>query len=197
MPTGYTAKLMEKGESFEEFIMSCARAFGACITLRDESHDVPIPDEFKPSDYYKTHMAERATTLAQLEAMTNEERIRFGVSTRDSQINNYREYLQRHRDENVRLLEMRSKVLAWNPPSSDHVELKNFMLQQIEVSTDTGDYWEKALADVERAEPYEFYAKAVEEARHGVEYAKEEYAKELERVAGRNKWIRQLRESLK
>jgi hypothetical protein len=35
MPTGYTAELIEKGMEFNDFVLTCARAFGACIELRD------------------------------------------------------------------------------------------------------------------------------------------------------------------
>ena len=34
MPTGYTYKIGE-GASFKEFVMACARAFGACVEMRD------------------------------------------------------------------------------------------------------------------------------------------------------------------
>jgi hypothetical protein len=58
MPTGYTAKLMEEGQSFPEFAMRCARNFGALIMMRDESLDVPIPEQFEPSDYYRKKLSE-------------------------------------------------------------------------------------------------------------------------------------------
>ena len=36
MPTGYTHELHEGEEiSFEKFVMSCARAFGALVLMRD------------------------------------------------------------------------------------------------------------------------------------------------------------------
>ena len=49
MPTGYTSKIYEGKENVtgKSFIMDCARGFGACISMRDESSDTPIPEEFK------------------------------------------------------------------------------------------------------------------------------------------------------
>ena len=58
MPTGYTATLMEKGQTFQEFIMGCARAFGALIEMRDSPNDAPIPDKFEPSDYHAKRLIE-------------------------------------------------------------------------------------------------------------------------------------------
>ena len=56
MPTGYTSKIAD-GIGFKDFALSCARAFGACIEMRDDPSDKPIPNEFKPNDYHKKRMA--------------------------------------------------------------------------------------------------------------------------------------------
>ena len=41
---------MNEGQDFKSFAMTCARAMGACVTIRDEPFDAPIPT-IKPSDY--------------------------------------------------------------------------------------------------------------------------------------------------
>ena len=86
MPTGYTAKLMEKGKSFDEFVLFCARAFGACIDMRDEDMNAPIPEQFQPSAYYQKSVDENSAELTRLESMTNEERLAFGAKTRADRI---------------------------------------------------------------------------------------------------------------
>jgi len=54
MPTGYTAAVQDGTiKTLSEYAMSCARAFGATITMRDEPSDAVIPDEFTPSPYHK------------------------------------------------------------------------------------------------------------------------------------------------
>ena len=53
MPIGYTSKLHDGDQPFNEFIMSCARAFGALVTMRDDPNDAPIP-EFEVSEYSVT-----------------------------------------------------------------------------------------------------------------------------------------------
>ena len=74
MPTGYTAAIKD-GISFNEYALSCARAFGALIMMRDEPADAPIPDEFKPSDYHFKKIEEAKAELARLRAMSPDEAV--------------------------------------------------------------------------------------------------------------------------
>ena len=47
MPSGYTEGVASgKVTEFKEYALLCARAFGACISLRDEPLSLEIP-EFK------------------------------------------------------------------------------------------------------------------------------------------------------
>jgi len=86
MPTGYTAKLMESGQTFQDFVMQCARAFGACVMMRDDPMDAPIPERFEPSDYNVKRLAEAKAELVKLQAMTNDEKIAFGESKKAESI---------------------------------------------------------------------------------------------------------------
>lgn len=64
MPTGYTADVADgKITDFVEYALQCARAFGACIMLRDEPISSEIP-EFQPSDYNANALAEAEKTLS-------------------------------------------------------------------------------------------------------------------------------------
>jgi len=73
MATGYTLDV-EKGISFEKFIMKCARGFGACVTLRDSS--APIPEKFEPSPYHKNKIANIKREITKLKDMTPFEALR-------------------------------------------------------------------------------------------------------------------------
>ena len=59
MATGYTHAI-EKGISFETFALTCARAFGACINLRDEpGSTLPTVDNIvDDTPYHKESLAE-------------------------------------------------------------------------------------------------------------------------------------------
>ena len=82
MPTEYTHYIKD-GISFKEFALKCARAFGACITMKEDPMDVEIP-KFKPDTYY--HKRLKATlkkwkeldniTVAEAELMAEEEYLR-------------------------------------------------------------------------------------------------------------------------
>lgn len=196
MPTGYTAKLMKSGQAFPEFIMGCARAFGALIEMRDSPNDAPIPDKFEPSDYNAKRLIEAREELAKLKAMSAEERAAFGESAKAGDIERSREYIEEALAENSRLEDMAAQVRAWTPPTKDHQGLKNFMLQQIDVSKNDVDYLERFMAE-EQAKPVTaYYVEAVSSAARDMKYHAEENAKEVERTNSRTEWVQQLRASI-
>jgi hypothetical protein len=189
---------METGETFPEFALRCAHAFGALATLRDEPSDAPIPIflEFKPSPYYTESLKKHKAELARLQSMKIDERTLFGVEAKQKQIEQHRAWLAKNKTENQRLDEMAEKVAAWMPPSSDHQGLKKFMLQQIDVSRNGTEYIEWEIVKATAKAPSSYYVAAVIAEEHGVAYCEEELAKEIERTDGRNLWVKQLRESL-
>lgn len=196
MPTGYTADLMEKGQTFKEFIMRCARNFGACIMMRDEPFDAPIPEEFKPSDYHPKEFDKAQKELERLLAMNNEEKVQFGIDERAKEVDRYSAWLLKEEEQNRRLKAMRRSVQDWEPPTSDHKGLKEFMLDQIRISMNDTNYIKEQLNIANAKAPVSYYADAVGNAERDILYHKEEHGKEIERTEGRNRWIRQLRESL-
>lgn len=195
MPTGYTASIKD-GITFEQFVIGCARAFGALIMMRDEPSDAPIPEQFEPSDYHLRKLSETKAELAELTHLSPE-------------ACEHRAALEYHDGETRRLVrlseisELRLKYEAmldgvneWVPPSDEHRGLQAFMRQQItesinfdcepgfyaqETTRYTGERWlelrrEKLQADIA--------------------YHEQQHAEEVERTNQRNEWIRLLRESL-
>jgi hypothetical protein len=75
MPTGYTEGV-SKGEitDFKVYALRCARAFGACVMLRDEPVTDEIP-EFEPSDYHQKRLKEAQTQLAEFNAMLDADKL--------------------------------------------------------------------------------------------------------------------------
>jgi len=196
MPTGYTEKLMKSGQTFPEFIMGCARAFGALIEMRDSPNDAPIPDKFEPSDYNAKRLIESREELAKFKAMSGEERAAFGETAKAEDVARKQGYLEKAIVENNRLEDMAAQVRAWTPPTKDHQGLKDFMLQQIDVSKNGVDYLEESLAEAQAKPASAYYVEAVSSAARGIKYHTEENAKEIERVNGRTEWVQQLRASI-
>jgi hypothetical protein len=74
MPTGYTSDLYGgKEQDFRSFALSCARAFGALITMRDDPVDTPIPERFEPSTYSDRELSRAQDRLIELSDLTEAE----------------------------------------------------------------------------------------------------------------------------
>ena len=191
MPTGYTHELATNGQSFPDFVKTCARAFGALILLRDLPLSADIPTDQKPDDYYFTSLATAEQELARWNAMTTEEKLNKLRADHEESKQQTFEHRLSVLAENARLATMADKVRAWTPPSKDHQGLKDFMLQQIETSMNGTDHWEPVVFKEEGA-----IEEKTERLESRVARAKKSLEEELERVNERNRWVRLLVESL-
>lgn len=197
MPTGYTAELMEKGMPFNTFVMQCARAFGACVEMRDESLDVPVPDKFEPDPYHTKALIEAQEELRNLKLMNAHEQLAYGERRRASAIRSAREAHKRYLAEDARLLAMKAEVLKWEPPSAEHEGLKKFMLEQIEVSLHGKYNGSESLQHALESIPLDYYRQAVQAAKDNIAYHKKGQLEENKRAAERTKWVQTLKKSLK
>jgi hypothetical protein len=184
---------MEKdGYEFKDFALQCARAFGALVTMRDEPMDAVIPDEFQPSEYRAKALAEANADVQRLGSMAAAERDAFGRE----QVNRRAEYartaMEKDKRENERLDAMAAQVALWKPPSTDHEEMKSFMLQQLSVSRNDLSYHERPG----ETDPLKVWNDSLAAAVRGVEYHTVEMAKEKERAESRTNWVRLLKSSL-
>ncbi len=196
MPTGYTANIGDKDITFKQFVWSCARNFGALVMMRDDPNDAEIPEEFKPSNYHKESLEKAYRELKDLDQISEKEATLKSIEECNEKNKQEKEYEKKKLILKNKYLAMLEKVKAWNPPSPDHENLKKFMISQIEESIDfdckvypnktnmplSGKDWLKEKRDHILWE---------------IEYHTKEDREECERVAGRNLWLKQLRESLK
>ena len=195
MPTGYTATLCEKGQSFNDFVLTCARAMGACVMMRDDPLGPDIP-EFKPTDCYAKELKEAKARLRKLRSMDETAATAHGAKLRNEKIKLYEDMIARSEEQNRRLAEMKIAVESWAPPTGDHDGLKKFMLDQIATSYDETTYYADALRDAKRISPSLYFEHAVAEAERDIVRMDEENAKEVERTNARNAWVRELKASL-
>lgn len=193
MSTVYTAEI-EKNISFNDFIMGCARAFGALITMRDDPPSAKIPDQFEPSPYHSKRLSEARVELKKLQHMSLAEASAIAIKEFNTTVASHNITIAEENKLREKYSSMLSKVEQWTPPTQDHTELKSFMRKQIQESIEfdchsthhspklkTGAKWLK-----------ENIAKTLKD----INYHETEFQKDTEIAKSRTLWIKQLRESL-
>lgn len=196
MPTGYTHDIKD-GISFKTFALNCARAFGACVELRDApSGSAHIPEAFEPSDYHLKAAEKARGDLAALEAMTTAELERGAAKTYDDAETNRVMRLREIAEQRAAYEAMLAKVRAWSPPTEEHKGLHQFMAEQIieSIRFDCGgDYYDTPTA---RMTGSEWASQRRAGLTRDVEYHTKNYAEEVTRAKGRTAWVTALRASL-
>lgn len=197
MPTGYTHAVQEgKITTLREFALTCARAFGATIMMRDDPADKPIPEAFEPeTKYYDEGIAEARATLAEVAALRDDQ-------CEDRAAHEFDEALKRHVErgaertrQKARYQEMLGKVERWEVPD-DIRSLRDFMLEQLRSSIDFD------CSESYRPEPpirktaQQWREATLAEASRALARYEQSRQEEIDRTAGRNAWIKSLRDSL-
>lgn len=194
MSTGYTYFLINGEEkSFYEFALTCARAFGACVTLRDEPMGIEIP-EFKPSKYHIEHLEKAQEELKKLRDMTQEE-IQKAV---DDDFEKTKESIKKRNEETKEIARryktMLSKIEGWVPPTSEHEGIKKFMLKQVKDSLSFDVSYENE--EIEKMTLDEWYENRIKHILWNIDYHTKGYEEEIKRCNNANKWIKELKDSV-
>lgn len=199
MPTGYTDIISREDITFEQFALRCSRAFGATIELRDESLDAEIPEEFQPSTYHKEKLEEAEKELEDFRIKTDEElQVELEVEFKENQAY----YLSKIEEESklkLKYYAMLAKVQAWVPPTVEHEGLKKFMIEQLQSSVDfdcKGDYYEGEL-NKPKDTLEEYRKKKLSKLEWNVNYHRENWDNAVAKIENTNKWLKELRVSLK
>jgi len=199
MPTGYTADI-ENDISFEDFILGCARAFGATMHQRDDNmKDRPKLRDTENS-YHVDALSEAKKKVAELESMRGvNDRTAYGKKVIEEETASSQSYFNSKISLRNKYEAMLQKVYNWNPPTPDHDNLKKFMIEQITTSIDFDcdtKYTMDRLTALSKANPLDKYNEALHLAYKNVEYHETELYKDRERNVGANKWISALYDSL-
>jgi len=199
MPTGYTSDIYDgKIVNGKDFILQCARAFGACIMMREDSLDKPIPEEFQPNTYHKEELENAKKNLQEIFDLSDEE-----IQTRiKSEFNERIERDKKCRKENKALENRYNKALAevleWQPPTDDHKELKKFAIDQLKESIKYDcSYYKMYEPDFTKPTITEWRELRITTCMNDINYHSQKWDEEVKRTAERNQWIKDLRESLK
>jgi hypothetical protein len=102
---------------------------------------------------------------------------------------------RKHRQSYERMLAL---VNDWEPPTQDHVGLKDFMVQQItdSIEWDCDESYYQEMLDATPELPSLWLANRVAEVRRQLSQYRQLDAEEHERVGSRNQWKQQLFDSL-
>jgi hypothetical protein len=194
MPTGYTADVCDgKQTEFKDFAMTCARAFGALIVMRDDPMDAEIPQEFAPNTYSADRMAEAQAILERLRGLTPDQMEAEATAAYEAEVASHAKDEAEEAATDARLDAMIEKVKAWTPPTADHVEMKSFMLEQLRISK-RGTYRSPVPVKLSGRDWLEAQ---MAKAERDVGYHAAEQAKENERAKSRTAWVNALRASLR
>jgi hypothetical protein len=127
--------------------------------------------------------------------MTEAEAIRL-IAEERAQVEQARaKYLAKNQAIEERYRAMLTEVEAWEPPTADHVELKQFMLDQLTESIRFDCSWAPPAPGPAPA-PAEWIADRRRKALDELAHAAGDLAQEIQRAAGRTAWVKALRASL-
>ena len=194
MPTGYTSELYDgKPQTFTEFALQCARAFGAAIMQRDDPFSAPLRIPKADTSYSDGRLAEAQAQLDKFRALPSELADQEAEASYQAALARWKDAEQEKREREERYRNMLADVAGWRPPSGEHVNLKEFMVNQLEESIkfDCSSYDPPVRLTGE-----EYREHGIASAEKDLRYHTKSMAEEIERAAGRRAWITDLAESL-
>lgn len=203
MPTGYTAGILEgKITTFQQFAKICMRAFGATIHMRDDDMDAEYTPR-TPSDYHLKEIENAKQSLINANSLSDKEII----ATKKKQLADSKKYhlnaIEKAKKSATQMNKILSDVRKWQPPTSEHVGIKDFMIDQIEKTIDFDcktDYHEKKLTEIESElltlNASKIRKEMIHDAEKKLKYHTEENSNEIKRCEDSNKWVSDLLESL-
>lgn len=194
MPTGYTDDI-SKGIAFDQFVWSCARAFGALVMMRDDPHGAQIPERFEPSDHYRAELAEARAESERVAGMTDAQADDAAAAEYAKSEEHHLTRISEMRALRAKYLAMRAKAEEWTPPSADHEGLKRFMIEQIDSSI-SADCCERYIDAPKLMTGSAWRAAKLADLDQDIKYHHDENAKEVARAESRNAWLAALRASV-
>jgi len=197
MPSGYTAPVQDgRITTLHDFAMTCVRALGVCVTMREDAWDAPIPEKFEPNtEHSDKALAEAERLLKELPLLTLEEcSARAEADFREKLVAHNKRALDREQSRD-RYEEMLRHVREWKPLAKIR-DLKSFMLDQLESSLrfDCAGYKYDTAPVLLTGERWR--EEEMAKASRDMAYHQQERAKEIARTEERNQWLADLRASL-
>ena len=200
--TGYTEQI-ENGNvtTGKDFLKLCTRAFGVAMDMIEKPLSVPTPTHFEPNPYYKEKYDKAVEVRNKYRQMTFEEAKQDIIKKHNAEITQTKKFLEKYKLEDEKYKKVRDEIKEWIPPTPQYEALKNFALDQIDLSMNTYFYnsLEKELnkeLDISDDAVWKYINNMNASCEKNVGEAYEQWQKDLKRTAEKNTWMRQLLESL-
>ena len=193
MPSGLTCNIYDGSDmTLRGFALNCVRQLGAGY-LATEQGEKRMPLDKAPvlkvSDYHPEQIKKAEAELRQwLEVRENPEELqrKYEASYASNHEHN-EDYDKRRKEIRERYLTMLDKVDAWVLPT-EYKSLKDLMINQIKESMDF-DCRPCRIYKAERQPIDEWIQMRIDMAQRDINYHKEEYAKEVERIEENNAYL--------
>ena len=159
MPTGYTAHI-ENGtiKTPKNFLRICLRNFGICLPILDrddistsETNLLPYIEEGiqKEIDFYEESLKNAIAELSRFDKLSEEDLYEKWRDDLISKKESYMKYFVESLHKNDLYAKFTTAIQKWEP-SYDFKNIKEFALNQIEISKDKDpDYWHKMANELE------------------------------------------------
>lgn len=194
MPTGYTDQIISRKATFPQFVWSCARGFGALLHMRDSANGVPIKAQPKDT-FYKDQLAQAKKDLAEAVSTLSAKEIQKQIDKEhEHAMGEYTRLMEKQAAERARYQAMLDQVVAWVPPTKDHIALKTFMVEQIESTIKFDCDWGKKPPV--KPTPGEWRAGKIAFAKRMVENYTEHVRRENDQINNSNQWVEDLAKSV-
>lgn len=192
MPTGYTAKLYDGEDvSFKDFLLGCAHAFN--FRMRDLPIGSEIPEP-KMDDYYVKAVERDTERLAAAKALTIEQAQQAASDTYVAALNAAANAELRRLDHVKQYNKMVAEVRAWVPPTPAHQGIKDFMLQQLQVTYefDLNPY----KSDIVLQTPEQYIETEIASAQRSLDYSLEHLEEQTRKFNEGVEWVNALTKSI-
>jgi hypothetical protein len=204
MTTGFVAKLHDGEQTFGDFALGCARAFGYLADMRESANDAVIVPVKVIAPHYAASLENVREILEEvtLQPMFTWER-KARLFAADAAARNADERAKREASHAkdlaviARYEQMLEQVKAWTLPSPDHGDLKAFMIEQLNSSME----WDAPSplspvavppAVIRDKTATEIRDEEIRHAQRAVDDCAKRLAKETQAIAERNLWVAQL-----
>lgn len=187
---GYVHTMLDDGQDFFQFAMSCAGVDALNIDVR--RMEAAKPD----TSHFDEAIREARSRMARLGSLYADEIV---AQFNDYVANALRVLEQEKRKQELEIAHVEMFIgfaNEWNPPTPDHDKLKTVMMMHLTRSLNPSNLYDAEIERINALTPQLWHKAEVNDCLRKIQKAKKNRAEEIERCAKRTEWVQQLRKSL-